>query len=669
MGKCKYCGLKAGFFKYKHKECKKLHFAGKNQIKELGKNFALGLGVTFVFFTMIELILTAAGVKTLYERTDPAVGFAGYAPLFVKHTQPNGEDIFSTAPNKMKWFNMQSFPAKKAENVTRVFCIGGSTTYGRPYDDLTSFSGWLRRFLPAVDPTRNWEVINAGGISYASYRAARLMEELKDYEPDLFIIYSGHNEFLEARTYDELLKVPEFLRSIAAYASRTRIYTLLYDLINKRNEVLPAEVKALLDQSVGPEDYHRDDEKRNAILEDYKTSLIRMTKIGENTGSKLILVTPASNIGDFSPFKSEPSKNLSAIEISQVETLKDEITTALDEGDEIRAEAIAKEALTIDGRDPELLYLYAKALLALDQIDEARIAFKHSRDEDVCPLRALTPIRKIVTDVAQTQNTGFVDFVGVIKEQSTNGIPGSEFFLDHVHPTIEGNRLLALSIIKEMLQEGFVSQSDTWNEDTISKITSDLNESLDEKTHAIALRNLSKVLMWGGKNDEAKRLNELAASMIPEDSDVHAQEGILLWRAGDKEAALAHFREAERLTPMNAIIHHKMGVLLSELNRLTEARAELEEAISLDPTMANLYFDFGIVLQGLGKNKQAEIAYRTSLKQDPNNAEGYNNLGTILGQSGNHKAAFEMFAKALQLNPNYKEASANLERARKALGQ
>jgi len=632
------------------------------------KNIALGFGVAVIFFALIEFLLMVAGVKSLYERTDPAVGFAGYAPLFVKHIQPNGDEIFSTAPNKMEWFNMQSFPAKKAENVTRIFCIGGSTTYGRPYDDQTSFCGWLRRFLPAVDSTRRWEVINAGGISYASYRAARLMEELTDYEPDLFIIYSGHNEFLESRTYNKLLKVPKFIRSIGVQAARTRIYSLLSDLFNKREAVLPTEVTALLDHSVGPEDYYRDDEKRDAILDDYQTSLFRMAHISERTGAKLIFVSPASNIGDFSPFKSEPIDNLSAFDISHVETLKLEVTKALEEGNQVLAEAIARQGLIIDGRDPELLYLHAQALRDLDRIDEAQSAFIQSRDEDVCPLRALTPIREIVADVARTKNTGFVDFVGIINERSPNGIPGSEFFLDHVHPTIEGNRLLALGIVQEMLQEGIVSQKETWNEDSIAEISNELNESLDEKTHAIALRNLSKVLMWGGKNKEAKRLVELAASMIPEDSEAQAQEGILLWRAGDREGAIVHFREAARLAPWNAIIHHKLGVILSELNRTTEAYVELEEAIRLDPTLHHLHYDLGIVLHELGQNKKAETAFRTALKQDPNHAEAYNNLGTILAQSGNLKAASEMFAKAVQLDPDYELAAANLARSRKALG-
>ena len=635
----------------------------------LVKNIILGFGVAVVFFVLIELILMVAGVKTLYERTDPAVGFAGYAPLFVKHTEPNGEEIFSTASNKMEWFNMQSFPAKKPKNVTRIFCIGGSTTYGRPYDDRTSFCGWLRRFLPAVDPTRNWEVINAGGISYASYRAARLMEELADYEPDLFIVYSGHNEFLESRTYKKLLKVPKFLRSLAVLASRTRLYSLLSDLINEGTAVLPTEVTALLDHSVGPDDYHRDDEKRDAILNDYKTSLLHMTNISERAKAKLIFVTPASNIGDFSPFKSEPSYNLSALEISQVETFKNALTTALDESDYVRAETIAKEGLAIDDRDPELLYLHAQALHALERIDEARSAFTQSRDEDVCPLRALTPVREIVTDVARTKNTGFVDFVQIVNENSPDGIPGSELFLDHVHPTIDGNRLLALAIVQDMLQEGIVSQTATWNEDIIAEISGELKNSLDKKTHAIALRNLSKVLMWGGKNEEAKRLVNLAASMNPEDSEAHAQEGILLWRAGNKEEAIVRFQEAERLAPWNAIIHHKLGVLLSELGRMNEAEVELEEAIRLNPKLNHIYYDLGIVLQSLGKMNLAERAYREALKQDPNHAESYNNLGIIFAQSGNLTVASEMFTRALQLNPDYKVAADNLALARKTLSQ
>ena len=633
---------------------------------ELGKKLALGCGVTILFFALIELILLAIGVVPLYERTDPYVGFSGYAPLFVKHTPPGGEPSFETAHHKFEWFNPQRFPARKAEGTTRIFCIGGSTTYGRPYNDRTSFCGWLRRFLPAVDPGRRWEVINAGGISYASYRAARLMEELADYEPDLFLIYSGHNEFLERRTYGKLLKIPEFVRYLGGLASRMRLYSALYDITYERNAVLPTEVEALLDRSVGPDDYHRDDELRDAVLDHYRTSLMRMTHIGERAGARIILVTPASNIGNFSPFKTEPGPRVSALDIQQVATLKLAMTAALDEGDHARAVAIAERALALDRRDAGLLYLQGRALRALGRIDEARKAFTAARDEDVCPLRALTPISAIVADVARTRDTGIVDFARIVDERSPDGIPGSELFLDHVHPTIEGNRLLALAIIQEMIRAGIVSPTPTWNAAAIAEISQQLESSLDEQAHAVALKNLSKVLGWAGKQDEAERLASLAVAAIPEDGETHFQKGILLQQAGDNQAALIHYREAARLSPGDATVHRALGVLLSELGHKTEARVELETAIRLDPKLVDAHYDLGIVLQDLGEKKRAEAVYRAALELNPNHAEAHNNLGVVLAQRGNLAAASEQFAEALRIDPDHADATANLARARAA---
>ena len=631
---------------------------------ELGKKLALGCGVTTAFFVLVELILLAAGVVPLYERTDPYVGFSGYAPLFLKHTPPGGEPIFETAHNKFRWFNPQRFPAHKAEGTTRIFCIGGSTTYGRPYDDRTSFCGWLRNFLPAVDPSRRWEVINAGGISYASYRAARLMKELADYEPDLFLVYSGHNEFLEQRTYYKLLKTPEFVRHLGALASRMRLYSALYDVTYEPDAVLPTEVEALLDRSVGPDDYHRDDELGGAVLDHYRTSLTRMTHIGEGAGARLILVTPASNIGNFSPFKTEPGPRASPLDIRQVAALKLAVTAALDEGDHARAVAFAERALALDRRDAELLYLQGRALRALGRIDEARRAFIAARDEDVCPLRAPTPVRAIVADVARMRNTGLVDFVHIVAERSPDGIPGSELFLDHVHPTIEGNRLLALAIIQEMTDEGIVSPAPAWNSAAIAEISQQLESSLDEQAHAVALKNLSKVLGWAGKQDEAERLANLAVASIPEDGETHFQKGILLQQAGDSQAALVHYREAARLSPWDATVRRALGVLLSELGRKAEARVELEAAIRLDPKLVDAHYDLGIVLQDLGQGKRAEAAYRATLELDPGHTEAHNNLGIVLAQRGDLAAASEQFAEALRLDPDHADAAANLARAR-----
>lgn len=645
-------------------------FAAGGCVKtSLVKKLAMSCGVTVTIFVLIELVLLVFGVVPLSDRTDPYLGFSGYSPLFVERTSISGEPIFETAQNKIKWFNLQRFPAHKEKGVTRIFCIGGSTTYGRPYDDRTSFCGWLRVFLPAVDPDRRWEVINAGGISYASYRVAKLMEELAEYEPDLFIVYSGHNEFLEKRTYDNLLKIPESIRNLGALASHMRLYSVLYDVAftepkRKQGDLLPTEVKAVLDRSVGPEAYHRDDSMSAAILEHYRDSLVRMARISERADSRILFITPASNIGDFSPFKTEPGIGMSAADIQKTASLKTAATAALDKGDHALALKLATDALALDSRDAELLYLQGRAFRALGEIDNARKAFIEARDEDVCPLRALTPAQQIVTEVARQKDAGYVDFVRLVDELSPDGIAGAELFLDHVHPTIEGNRQLALAIIEEMVGNGIVTPAATWNATTIAEISDKLNASLDEKTHAVALKNLSKVLGWAGKYEEAQQLVDRAAVIIPEDGGAHMQRGSLLRLAGDEKGALAEFREAVRLAPWEAEAHRSLGLMLSEIGYLTEALKELETAIRLDPKLVDAYYDMGIVFQSMGQGKQAEAYYRKTLELDASHADAHNNLGVIFAQRGIMDAAFEHFSRAVHLDPDHKDAANNLARVR-----
>ncbi|MFN7893905.1 MAG: hypothetical protein ACK5OC_26705, partial [Pirellula sp.] len=204
--------------------------------------------------------------------------------------------------------------------------MGGSTTYGHPFFDSTSFSGWLREFLPVHDPSCHWEVINAGGISYASYRVAALMKELAQYEPDLFIVYSAHNEFLERRTYQDMFERSQLAMFTQGLLSKTRTWALTKRTLdrfrkstpngqktgsNRPTDILETEVNEILNHTIGPVDYHRDLTWRANVVKHYENNLRRMVTIARNAGALIVFVTPASNEKDCSPFKSEHDSQLS----------------------------------------------------------------------------------------------------------------------------------------------------------------------------------------------------------------------------------------------------------------------------------------------------------------------------------------------------------------------
>ncbi|MGW8181194.1 MAG: SGNH/GDSL hydrolase family protein, partial [bacterium] len=376
------------------------------------KKLIFAFVATALFFVALESILFLAGVESISYRTDPYVGFSSYSPLFVDSAQTSTRRLteaatFSTADNKLAWFNRQSFSRTKPPKTYRIFCMGGSTTYGRPYDDLTSFAGWLRELLPVADGSRRWDVINAGGISYASYRVARLMEELIEYGPDLFVVYCGHNEFLERRTYESIIDTPQSVRDFESILSITRSYSLFKRLIEGKpasssasgqpaGELLPEEVRSILDKSVGPEVYQRDDKQQQQVLSHYRFNLVRMLEIARSVGAEVIFVTPASNLRSASPFKSEHGADLNEQQRWRVQELLRAARQALSEAELEEALELVEEGLKIDDRYAHLLYLHGQILWELQRYQESRAAFIRARDEDVCPLRALTPAVEIL---------------------------------------------------------------------------------------------------------------------------------------------------------------------------------------------------------------------------------------------------------------------------------
>ncbi len=565
--------------------------AGPRRELPTWKKLLFSLLATSIFFGAVELLLAIFGVEPVLYQDDPYVGFSSAVPHFVERTPAGGRAVMETANNKLRLFNRQSFARDKGDGVFRVFCLGGSTTYGRPYGDITSFCGWLRELLAAAEPSRTWEVVNAGGISYASYRVAMLMEELLDYQPDLFIVYTGHNEFLERRTYGRILAYPKAIRGLGALASRTRIFTAANQAIDRQRgrpanqppagAVLDADVRTLLDASVGPDAYTRDDTLAANVLRHYRFSLARMADMAHSAGAELVLVSPASNLRHCTPFKSEPTMGLDAAESRRWASLFEAAEKAADEDRWPEALAALDQAAVIEDRHAGAHYLRGRALDALGRHDQAKAAFARARDEDVCPLRALGQGRNIVAEVARERDVPLVDFVTLVENRSRQGIPGESLFLDHVHPTIEGARLLALEILETLRREGLVQPSPAWGPEAIQAVVDDVEGRLQPASHGLALSNLSKVLGWAGKLDEARKLSIRAARLAPESAQMHHQAALAAHLTGHLKEATFHYRKTIALAPATATAHSNLAVILDEAGNSPQAAVHYRRAIAL----------------------------------------------------------------------------------------
>ncbi len=554
-----------------------------------------------------------------------------------------------TAGNKLSFFNAQRFAKNKPANTFRVFCLGGSTTFGRPYDDRTSYVGWLRELLPLADVERHWEIINAGGISYASYRIASVMEELLEYSPDLFIIYTGHNEFLEERTYRDQTALSPALRRATAALHRSRTYSLAHRLLTSEpsnsevRSMLPAEVDAILDHSVGPDAYQRDDRLRSQILEHFEFNLKRMVQTARSAGADVLLVTPAANLKDFSPLKSMHHADLEDEERQQWSELFESSAELAAEGNTKEALAILKAAVEIDSGHADLHFRLGRLLMDQQRFAEARVSFQRAIDNDICPLRAIPGIQRLVEQTAVSDRVPLVDFDGILMNDclETYGhcSPGREYFLDHVHPSIAAHRLLALAIVEAMTRGGTVTPSRQWGEEAIALVSRRIESRIDVELQTRALTNLAQVLSWAGKQEEAGPLAEQAVRLrsktsLNQDPESMFYAAVNCAINGRDEEATQLLEKVVELEPRNHQARWRLAALLYDQLRYEEAELHFCEAVRLDPHDAYSYQMLGAVLLKLERYEESLAASYRASELAPDNTVVRSNIKLLLKKVG-----------------------------------
>ena len=421
----------------------------------------LAVGVGLLAMVLVEGGLRLGGWGRPAVGDDPYVEFTETRRLFV----PDASGArFEIPVARRSFFRPASFAAVKPSNGFRVFCLGGSTVQGRPFANETSFTAWLELSLRCAEPAREFEVVNCGGVSYASYRLVPIVRELLEHAPDLFVLYTGHNEFLEDRTYRAVKQTPTWVvawhRRLTALHGYNLLRRLFQDPVDRPTSRarLGAEVDALLDYRGGLADYHRDEERRAMIVEHFELNLERMVRLAAASDVPILLVNPVANLNGCPPFKIEHRRDLGA---DDRERFDRSWRVARDPGRTLTERtAASRRALDIDAQHAGAHFVLARCLEASADFRAAKAAYIRAKDEDVCPLRMLESMHAAVHRVAASTSATLVDVRALFERLSPNGLPGKDWLVDHVHPSIHGHQRIASCLFEVIERMGFIRRGD-----------------------------------------------------------------------------------------------------------------------------------------------------------------------------------------------------------------
>lgn len=499
----------------------------------------LAMGLGLLPFVLVEMGLRIVGV--VGQVHDPYAEFGGGVPAFVQDG-----DVYRTAKAREPYLAAQSFAVDKPAKGLRIFCFGGSTVHGRPYTVETAFPKWLEIELGQRVPERVSEVVNVGGISYGSFRIVPMVREVMAYDPDVIVLATGHNEFLEDRTYDQVKRRGWLRRQVDGL----RVVSLGREWMASRQPIVAedsaedGQVTTRLDEVNGYASYRRDLEWKAGVLAQFRESLREIVRICQTAGVPLILVQLGSNLRDCPPFKSEHRADLPSVDERVWQELFEEGSrrSVDDPAGALRA---YENVAGIDGDYALVQYRIARELDRLGRADEALLRYQRAKDQDICPLRMLTGQHRFLDELAAGSGVNLVDAGRVLAAASPGGVPGFDWYLDHVHPTIGGHQKIAQALLERMLESGLVNVPIERNMDELRRARASHFDLLGSRYLKDGARRLEWLDAWARR---AKLTDEVA----PRNWSDFVRRGFRRLDFGAMESAMDAFDLALKLAPVEA---------------------------------------------------------------------------------------------------------------------
>jgi lysophospholipase L1-like esterase len=445
--------------------------------------------------------------------------------------------------------------------VCRVFLIGESTVAGFGLYPYSHIAGWMAIRLKQLLPEQQFEIVNLGIPGIDSSGLRYVVQDALVYQPDVLVIYAGHNEFLEPNLFRIRQPFAWFWRTLA---HDVRLVNALRKLLYPTQRV---SVPAPAPRGQGPvfDAPLISATETERLLADYEANLAAMVSNAKARGVQVVLCTPASNLR-FPPMFASFSRELSPADAERVRLTCLAARSALEHAPSAEEIARQREALASASRlDPDvslLAYLVGRAEDLAGDTHAAASDYGRARDLDGRPHRASSAILEAARRVAHRFQVPLVECAGRLDELTfaapLDASRAERLFIDHCHPGVRAQCVIAGMIVQGMADVGAPRPRAAWRFDTEPTVDSYLEAHpvpavrIAEIQYRQAIAHLRKWLRataTGAELEVARSAAELAVTFSPDRPAYHGMLGVLDALAGERESAAEHLGIYQRKDP------------------------------------------------------------------------------------------------------------------------
>jgi tetratricopeptide (TPR) repeat protein len=586
-------------------------------------------------------------------------------------------------PDPSPEYSLVSKPA----GTFRIFCLGGSTTVGYPYWYNGAFSSFLRDRLKALFPDRSIEIVNVGMTATNSYTVLDLSKDLIKYEPDLFLVYDGHNEFYGALgvASNERGASTRWMTLLRLRLVHLRTFQLVGNVISGllgmfgKGPIDYSSRATMMEQVARGENVPYGSDTYVQALAVFRQNLEELADLCRTHRIPLILGTQVSNLRDQFPFISNNSPRISQQQRSQFQQLCSSGLELQSKGLLDSAIALFRSAIALDSLYADAHYRLAQCLDAEGRKREACPEYILARDYDELRFRTDSRFNNLIRSMEDHEHCFVADIETVFKSLSQDSLIGHNLIFEHLHPIAQGHFLMAKEYARLMRDHGLLATSEEWvRHDTVTddflwkhRHLTDVDEFLAaRKTELLSsawpFRNQSQVVVPIQETDTLRFIAEQATRNQIGWVTAHERAAEYYLRRGDYTDAEKEYETIINQLPLDVAAYLKLARLYFDQKAFSKAEAVLLASLQIEQTPV-AYRALGDIYLKQGKSENAIRYYEelTRFPEDPAAApENAYVLALAYLISEKPEPAIRILERTVNRYPAYKPAKELLSRVR-----
>lgn len=569
----------------------------------------------------------------------------------------------------------------KPPGTVRILVLGESAAMGDPQPAF-GVSRYLEVLLRERYPSGRFEVVPVAMTAINSHALLAMAREARPLAADFWIVFAGNNEMLGPYGAGSALgrhAPPLPLVRVSLAVKSTRLGQVLERLGQRLHGDASGPTRweglRLFSEQYVPEG----SAERARVYAAFEHNLRDLVRLGQRSGARVLLGSVPVNLRDCAPFgaATRPPE-------PEWDRLLEEGEARLNQGSADAALALFQQAERVHPDDAGLQFRLGQTELARSQPAAAWRRFARARDLDPVPLRADSRLNEITASIARETGAEWRDHLAALAASTADGIPGAEFFYEHVHLTPRGNEALARSFAESVAVHlpAEVTRGATTNWASAERCATRLALNPWNQRDALEMmvrrcsdppftRQLNHEVHLRWLNSEVARCRALetrqeavaaqaaftnAITGSPEDHHLRRSYAEFLDATGNLEGAIGEWRRLTELLPHHFRGWYQAGTDLVRANRPTEAVPFLERVIRLQPDWPEGYVALGQAFYQNHDPAGALARYDRALRLDPRLAPAHRHRADALASLGRRSEGLASLETAVKLNPGYIEA-------------